>query len=167
MLVPRSFTFYLFFAALFAGGLTAAQAETCRNTVDAIVKTETTELLRTVVERDPVLAEMDEETLVLEGGKILLKSPRPDFKARGWMMLLWYGGKEGQDIVANSAETLETEEDRAHLYLVMGMYQLRAQSPDTAAGARNLLAQVKDTGKVSFLPDEMWTLFLETCELPG
>jgi hypothetical protein len=156
----------LLFAAL-SVGVTTAHAETCRNTVDGIVKTETTELLQTVVENDPALAEMGEETLVLEGGKKLLEAPRPDFKARGWMMLLWYGGKTGQDIVAQSAETLETEEDRAHLYLVMGMYQLRAKTAETASGGRDLLAQVKDTGKISFLPDEMWTLFLETCELPG
>lgn len=157
----------LFLAALSVTGLSPAQADPCREVVDAIVHTETTELLQTVVKNDPALEQLGEEELVLEGGKTLLKSDRPDFKARGWMMLLWYGGKTGQDLVAASSETLQTEKDRAHLYLVMGMYQLRAKSPETAAGGRSLLSQVKDTGEISFLPDEMWTLFLESCELPG
>jgi|GEM_PF-3672231 len=166
MWLPRSLARCLFIAALCTVGPAAVQAQSCRDTVDDIVRTETTELLQTVVKNDPALSEMDEETLVLQGGKTLLESPRPDFKARGWMMLLWYGGKPGQDVVAQSAETLETEEDRAHLFLVMGMYQLRAKSPETASGGRSLLSQVRATGKVSFLPDEMWTLFLESCELP-
>ena len=167
MWFPRTLIRSLVFAALCIIGLATAKAEPCRKAVDEIVRTETTELLQTVVKNEPALSKMDEETLVLQGGKTLLESPRPDFKARGWMMLLWYGGKTGQDVVAQSAETLETEEDRAHLYLVMGMYQLRTKSPETAAGGRSLLSQVKDTGKVSFLPEEMWTLFLESCELPG
>ena len=49
----------------------------------------------------------------------------------------------------------------------MGLFQLGSPKAETAAGGRNLLSQVKDTGKVTFVPDEMWALLLETCELPS
>jgi hypothetical protein len=153
-------------AVLFAAGATPALAESCRNAADAIVKTETTELLQQVVKNDPQLGQLDEATLVIEGGKTLLEAPQPDFKARGWLMLMWYGGQTGRDIVAQSSETLTTEADRAHLYFAMGLFQLSSKKPATAAEGRKLLSQVKDTGKVTFVPDEMWAIFLETCELP-
>jgi hypothetical protein len=154
------------FAVLLAASLTPALAESCRNAADAVVKTETSELLEEVVKNDPQLGELDGETLVIESGKTLLEAPQPDFKARGWMMLMWYGGKPGRDIVSKSSEKLTTEADRAHLYFVMGLYQLSSKKPETAAEGRKLLSQVKDTGKVTFVPDEMWAIFLKTCELP-
>jgi len=151
-------------ALLFAGPASAAP---CRTVTDDVANTAATELLQQVVKNDPQLAELDEKTLLLEGGKKLIEAPQPDYKARGWMMLLWYGGKPGQEIVASSAEGLETEEDRAHLYFVMGLFQLGSPNAETAAAGRSLLSQVKDTGKVTFVPEELWTLFLQACELPG
>ncbi|MEZ5875459.1 MAG: hypothetical protein R3D30_11735 [Hyphomicrobiales bacterium] len=167
MMLTGTLSRFCLLTALLAISLTAAHAEPCRKAADDVVQIATTELLQKVLEDDPALAEMDENALVLQAGKRLMESPRPDLKARGWMMLLWYGDKTEHDLVAKSAETLQTEEDRAHLYFVMGLYQLTASTADTAAGGRDLLAKVKDTGKVTFVPDEMWTMFLETCELPG
>ena len=166
-LTARALCYLCLPAVMFTASLSLAHASTCRDVSDEIVKTATSELLQDVAKNDPQLAELDEKTLVLEGGKKLLEAPQPDFKARGWMMLLWYGGKTGQEIVAKSAEGLTTEEDRAHLYFVMGLFQLGSPKAETAAGGRNLLSQVKDTGKVTFVPDEMWALLLETCELPS
>jgi len=48
-----------------------------------------------------------------------------------------------------------------------GLFQLGSPKAETAAGGRNLLSQVKDTGKVTFVPDEMWALFLDACVLPS
>jgi len=143
-----------------------ASAETCQAEVDAIVKTNTTDLLTSVINENPGLAELSEKELVLASGKTLLSAPTGDLKAHGWMMLLWYGGEEGRNLVAESGPTLETEEARAHLYYVMGLWQLRADDAETAAKGRDLLSQVRDTGKVTIAPDEMWTLVLEECELP-
>jgi len=159
----RAFSYFSVLSLLFA---VPAHAETCRIAADNIVHTATTELLQEVVNNNPNLQQLDEQELVIEAGKKLIEAPRPDFKARGWMMLLWYGGKQGQEIVAKSAESLQTEEDRAHLYFVMGLFQLTSQQADTAAGGRTLLSQVKDTGKVTFVPNDMWTV-LETCQLPS
>ncbi|MFD0986036.1 hypothetical protein [Methyloligella solikamskensis] len=143
-----------------------ANAESCQAEVDAIVKSTTTDLLRQAIADKPELAELEEKELVLRSGQTLLTAPRGDIKAYGWMMLLWYGGPEGRNIVVESGPTLETEEARAHLYYVMALWQLRADDPETAAKGRDLLSQVRDTGKVTFAPDEMWTLFLEECSLP-
>jgi hypothetical protein len=153
-------------ALLLGLGCVSAQAESCRVTANEMVNTATAELLQDVIKKDPELAKLDERTLVLEAGKKLITAERSDFKARGWMMLLWYGGKPGGEIVANSAETLETEEDRAHLYFVMGLFQLGSPKQETATAGRTLLGQVKDTGKVTFVPDDMWKLLIETCDLP-
>ncbi|ODA66290.1 hypothetical protein A7A08_02937 [Methyloligella halotolerans] len=143
-----------------------ALAGTCQAEVDQLVKSNTTDLLNSVIEEKPELADISEEQLVIQSGQILLGSPRGDLKAHGWMMLLWYGGEEGRNMVAESGPTLETEEARAHLYYVMGLWQLRADDPETAAKGRELLSQVRDTGKVTFAPDEMWTMLLEECDLP-
>lgn len=143
-----------------------ALAAPCQTEVDGIVKTTTTDLLQQAIADHPELAELEEKELVLRSGQTLLSAPRGDFKAYGWMMLLWYGGEEGRNLVVESGPKLETEEARAHLYYVMGLWQLRADDAETAAEGRDLLSQVRDTGKVSFAPDEMWTLFLEECDLP-
>ena len=105
-LTARALCYLCLPAVMFTASLSLAHASTCRDVSDEVVKTATSELLQDVAKNDPQLAELDEKTLVLEGGKKLLEAPQPDFKARGWMMLLWYGGKTGQEIVAKSAEGL-------------------------------------------------------------
>lgn len=145
---------------------TPAAAAMCRAEVDAIVKGATTDIMKKVVKDNPDIAALGGKELAIRSGKRLLSAPRGSFKAYGWMMLLWYGGKEGRALVAQSGPKLETEEARAYLYYVMGLWQLRANNAETATKGRTLLSQVRDTGKITFAPDEMWTLFLEGCELP-
>ncbi len=48
----------------------------------------------------------------------------------------------------------------------MGLFQLGSPKQETAAAGRTLLGQVKDTGKVTFVPEDMWELLIETCDLP-
>jgi hypothetical protein len=165
--MPRILACLLVSLAVTAAAAQPAHSAACQAEVDGIVKSTTTDLLTSVIKERPELAELSEEELVLQSGKTLLSAPSGDMKAYGWMMLLWYGGEDGRNMVAESGPTLETEEARAHLYYVMGLWQLRADDPETAAKGRDLLSQVRDTGKVTFAPDEMWTLFLEECELPG
>jgi hypothetical protein len=144
-----------------------AQDNTCRDVTDAIVQQTTRDVLSDALKSNPDLKKLSSEQLAKVGGKTFLAADRPDFKAYGFMMLLWYGGKEGRDMVANASEKLTTEEDRAHLFFVMGMFQLRSPNPKSASAGRNLIRQIRDSGKVTFAPDAMWDQLIKDCRLPS
>jgi hypothetical protein len=64
------------------------------------------------VEANPNLKKLEGNDLATTAGKLFLTAERPDFKAYGYMMLLWYGGKGGRALVAEAGSQLQTEEDR-------------------------------------------------------
>lgn len=141
--------------------------DACRNVTDAIVQQTTRDVLSDALKSNPDLKKLSSEQLAKVAGKTFLTADRPDFKAYGYMMLLWYGGKEGRDMVANASEKLDTEEERAHLFFVMGMFQLRSPNPKSASAGRNLIRQLRDTGKVTFVNDAMWDQLIKDCRLPS
>lgn len=144
-----------------------AAAPTCKDFANEIVQRATTGVLKDAVEENPELKKLTDEQLVLTAGPIFLKAERPDFKSYGYMMLLWYGGQKGRDLVAQMAPKLETEADRAHYYFVLGMHQIRSNKPDIAATGRDYIRQMRDSGKVEFVNDAMWTGLIDECRLPS
>jgi hypothetical protein len=127
----------------------------------------TRDVLSDAVKTNPKLKDMDGNELASEAGKIFLTAERPNFKAYGYMMLLWYGGAEGRDLVTKVGSGLETEEDRAHFYFVLGLFQLRAKEAKVAATGRDYIRQMRDSGKVTFVPDAMWDQLISECRLPS
>jgi hypothetical protein len=144
----------------------ALAAPACKEIVNGIVQTATRDVLKDAVANSPELQKLSEQELVLTAGKTFLTAERPDFKAYGYMMLLWYGGKQGQELFTNVAPTLDTEVDRAHYYFVLGLYQMRAATPKVAATGRDYVRQMRDSGKVTFVPDDMWRQLIDDCSLP-
>ena len=153
--------------AVLCGPATAQETQTCQDLANAIVKQATTDVLRDAVNDSPALQKLSDEELVLKAGKIFLGAERPDFKAYGYMMLLWYGGKTGRDLVTEIGPKLATEDDRAHYYFVLGLYQLQSKKPDVATTGRDYIRQMRDSGKVKFVNDDMWTALIEECRLPS
>lgn len=139
----------------------------CRELADSLARQATREVLADAVEADPSLKHLSEEELAKKAGRIFLSAERPDFKAYGFIMLLWFGGEEGRGIAAQGAADLETEDDRAHFYFVQGMYQLRASSSELASTGRDYIRQIRDTGKVTFVSDDMWDQLINRCRLPS
>lgn len=158
-------------AALMCGALlapaAAEEAPTCKDLTNEIVKSATTGVLKDAVEAKPELRQLTDEELVLKAGRIFLAAERPDFKAYGYMMLLWYGGKTGRELVVNIAPKLDTEADRAHYYFVLGMYQLRSTDPEVAAKGRDYVRQMRDSGKVQFVENGTWDDLITGCRLPS
>lgn len=143
-----------------------AQQMTCRDLADVIVQQATTDVLADAVKKNPSLKELDEGELAKVAGKTFLGAERPDFKAYGFMMLLWYGGDEGRSIAAQGAADLQTEEERAHFFFVQGLFQLRSPKAGSAAQGRDVVRQVRDSGKVTFVEDAMWDQLINQCQLP-
>ena len=133
-----------------------ADEPACAALADTIVETATRDVLRDAVEANPELKELDGNELASGAGRIFLTADRPDFKAYGYMMLLWYGGKDGRDLVAQAGPELQTEEDRAHYYFVLGLFQLRSKDAATAATGRDYIRQMRDSGKVTFVSEAVW-----------
>ncbi len=144
-----------------------SQGTTCSDVTNAIVQQATRDVLSDALKTNPALKKLSSEQLAKVAGEKFLSADRPDFKAYGFMMLLWYGGKEGRDLVANASEKLATEEERAHLFFVMGMFQLRSPNPKSASAGRNLIRQIRDSGKVTFVNDAMWDQLIKECRLPS
>ena len=144
----------------------AAAAPACKDVANGIVQTATRDVLKDAVANSPALQNLSEKELVLTAGQQFLTAERADFKAYGYMMLLWYGGQEGRELVKNIGPKLDTEEDRAHYYFVLGLHQLRAAKSETAATGRDYIRQMRDSGKVTFVPDEMWRQLIDDCSLP-
>ncbi|MGE3987454.1 hypothetical protein [Pseudorhodoplanes sp.] len=144
-----------------------AQNPTCRDLVDGIVRQATSDVLSDAAKARPSMKELGSEQLARLAGKQFLGADRADFKAYGYMMLLWYGGKEGRDIAASHSASLSTEEDRAHFYFVLGLFQLRSANIKTANTGRDYIRQVRASGKVTFVKDEMWNELETGCRLPS
>ncbi|CFX47358.1 exported protein of unknown function [Candidatus Filomicrobium marinum] len=155
---------FLFFMAVFMSS--AQAAPTCKAVANDIVIGTTRDILQQVVEENPSLKSLSESDLVKKAGKQFLTAERPDFQAHGYMMLLWFAGEEGRTLVKDIGPKLTTEEQRAHYYFVLGLHQIRADGATTAATGRDYIRQMRDSGKVSFVGDDMWTLLIETCTLP-
>jgi len=156
----------LIWAALLAP-VSAQETPTCQDLANEIVKSATTGVLKDAVEAKPELKQLSDEELVLKAGRIFLAAERPDFKAYGYMMLLWFGGKTGRELVVNIAPKLNTEADRAHYYFVLGLYQLRSSEPEVAAKGRDYVRQMRDSGKVEFVEDGTWDDLITGCRLPS
>jgi hypothetical protein len=157
-------------AVLICISLSASPAfaqDACCDVTNAIVQQATRDVLSEALKTNPALKTLSSEELAKVAGKTFLGADRPDFKAYGYMMLLWYGGKEGRDMVANASGTLATEEERAHLYFVMGLFQLRSSNPKTASTGRDYIRQMRDSGKVTFVNDAMWDQLIKGCRLPS
>lgn len=155
---------FLFMIPVF---MSAAQAApTCKAAANDIVTGTTRDILEKVVDENPDLKSLGESELVKVAGTKLLTAERADFQAYGYMMLLWFGGKEGRAQVTEVAPTLKTEEQRAHYYFVLGLHQIRADGAKTALTGRDYIRQMRDSGKVAFVGDDMWSLLIETCTLP-
>ena len=152
--------------AVWASASQAAKAPACKDLANEIVHTATSDVLKDAVSKSPTLQKLSDEELVLAAGKTFLTAERPDFKAYGYMMLLWYGGQPGRDMVANIGPKLESEEDRAHYYFVLGLHQMRSAKQETAATGRDYIRQMRDSGKVGFVTDTMWDQLIEQCRLP-
>jgi hypothetical protein len=153
-------------AAFFAASTAIADDTTCSALADSIVDTATRDVLTTAVKENPQLKKLEGNDLASAAGKLFLTAERPDFKAYGYMMLLWYGGKDGRDLVSEVGAQLQTEEDRAHFYFVLGLFQLRSTDAKIAATGRDYVRQMRDSGKVTFVNDAMWDQ-LAKCQLPS
>lgn len=145
----------------------AQEAQTCQAVANEIVKSATASVLKDAVDQIPELQTLSDEALVLKAGPIFLRAERPDFKAYGYMMLLWYGGETGRALVVDIAPKLTTEADRAHYYFVLGLYKLRSQTPDVAATGRDYIRQMRDSGKIDFVNDAMWDALIKDCRMPS
>lgn len=156
-------------ASILAASSAGAQetSVSCRDLADSLARQATREVLADAIEANPSLKELSEEELAKKAGRIFLSADRPDFKAYGFIMLLWFGGEEGRSIAAQGAAELETEDDRAHFYFVQGMYQLRASDLKLANTGRDYIRQMRDTGKVTFVSDAMWDQLINQCRLPS
>ena len=154
-------------SASFVASPALAEQIACSDLANAIVENAAKDVLGEAVKSNPDLQKLSGHALAMAAGRQFLTAERPDFKAYGYMLLLWYGGEEGRDLVAKVGPELTTEEDRAHLYFVMGLAQLRAQNAKTAATGRDYIRQMRDSGKVTFVTDEMWDLLIDKCRLPS
>lgn len=151
-------------AVALAASSAVRAAESCGTVANSVVKQAVEDVLNSVIKDHPDLKKLTQQELVKKAGNILLEAPKPDIQAYGFMMLLWYGDKEDRDKVAKTAANLETEEQRAHFYFVMGLYQIRSKTSDVAAQGRDYIRQMRDSGHVTFVNDAMWSALIDECQ---
>lgn len=130
-----------------------------------VVKDAVEDILKQVLNDHPNLKDLSQEELVATAGDKLLAAERPDFKAYGYMMLLWYGDEAARQTVADSAATLQTPEERAHFYFVMGLGKIRSDNPEVASQGRDYIRQMRDSGHVTFVNDALWDQLITDCQI--
>lgn len=154
----------LFLAPTDQGAANAADTS-CRTVADQMVKTAVENILRDVVKADASLKKLDQKTLVKVAGNKLMTAERADHKAYGYMTLLWYGDAAARQKVAEAAAALQTQEERAHFYFVMGLYQIGSKTPKRAKEGRGTIKQIHNTGHVTFVNDAIWRLLKTDCQI--
>lgn len=142
-----------------------ARAETCQALANFVVKDAVEDILKQVLSDHPNLKDLSQEELVATAGDKLLAAERPDFKAYGYMMLLWYGDEAARQTVADSAAALQTPEERAHFYFVMGLGKIRSDNPEVASQGRDYIRQMRDSGHVTFVNDALWDQLITDCHI--
>jgi hypothetical protein len=142
-----------------------AQAASCQEYVNKIVKDNVEGILNSVLEQRPELKTLSQKELVKTAGEQLITADEAKLRVHGYMMLMWYGDEPARQKLAEHAGVLETEADRANFYFVMGLNLLRSKTPKTAAQGRDYIKQMKGTGHVTFVNDVMWTNLIEDCEI--
>ncbi len=153
--------------AMVSGVLTIqpAAAETCRTVAHRAVSEAVEGILADVLKSNPELKAMDRQALLKTAADKLMTADRPDFKAYGYMIRLFYDGDEAaRKQVAEAAAALKTEAERAHLFFVLGLNLIRAKTQKAALQGRDFLKQIRASGHVNFVSDGLWEE-LESCEI--
>ncbi len=170
MLLPRFIILAVILFATTAIITAPAHAEanpTCKKLAEAVVQTATGDILTQAAKDQPELAKQGLTTLSIAIAKNLLKKENPVSKAHALMLLMWNGGADGKKIAQDSAQSFQTETDRAHYYFVLGLYQIKLKNPEIAARGRSFIQQMRDSGKVTFVDDNVWKQLTTTCLLPS
>jgi len=143
----------------------AYAADSCATVANSVVKDAVEDVLGKAVKDNPELKKLSQKELVKRSGNVLLTAERPGIQAYGFMMLMWYGDQADRDKVAKTAAALQTEQQRAHFYFVLGLNQIRSKTPKVAAEGRDYIRQIRDTGHVTFVNDAMWKSLIDDCQL--
>lgn len=149
-----------------ATSVQAQKVYSCKDYTNAIVKNSVEDILRPVVQKNPGLKKLSQKALVHKAGQMLMTAPNPSFKSYGFMMLLWYGGKEGRGLAAKGAPHFKTPADKAYLNLALGLFGMSSNSRAKAQSGRKMVAAMRKTGLIKTLTPEMWAQLTTKCQLP-
>lgn len=148
-----------------AGVLRPAAAATCKEFADSVVRHAVQDVLNTAKADNAELEKLSQQELVNVAGQKLMDAPKPDIRAYGYMMLLWYGEGEARRKVVEASARLKSIEGRAHYHFVMALLELGSQSSQVAQRGRDHLRQIRESGHVAFVNDEMWDQLVTGCEI--
>lgn len=148
-----------------AGGSRVASAATCKEFADSVVRQAVQDVLNKVKTDNAELQKLSQQELVNLAGTKLIEAPKPDIRAYGYMMLLWYGEGEARQKVVQSGAKLQSMEDQAHYHFVMALLEIGSQSPQVAQRGRDHLREIRESGYVTFVNDEMWDQLTDKCRI--
>ena len=148
-----------------AGGSHVAAAATCKDFADSVVRHAVQDVLDKVKSDNAELQKLSEQELVNLAGAKLIEAPKPDIRAYGYMMLLWYGEGEARQKVAQAAARQQSMEHQAHYHFVMALLEVGSSSAQVAQRGRDHLREIRESGYVTFVNDEMWDQLIEECQI--
>jgi hypothetical protein len=148
-----------------AGGSQAAAAATCKEFADSVVRHAVQDVLDKVKADNAELQKLSEQELVNLAGLKLIEASKPDIRAYGYMMLLWYGEGEARQKVVQASVNLQSMVDKAHYHFVMALLEIGSGSPQVAQRGRDHLREIRGSGYVTFVNDEMWDQLIDKCRI--
>lgn len=143
----------------------SAMAVTCEAFANGVVREAVEDVLDKLKDSDPGLKKLGQQELINLAGAKLVEADKPDIKAYGYMMLLWYGEGEARRKIAETGAKLEGMKDRAHYHFVLALMEISSKSPQIASRGRGNLRELRESGHVAFVDDAMWDRLVEDCEI--